>query len=290
MSSTHPSEQLHLVQDSESLPQSATQKTYVKKLRTDIERTKRFVEQAQKAILQFREEETKLESAQKKTNPGSVFSSEDSKKAHLLALHEVYKQLPYLAIKNDLIGIATATTLTSKAVQEQARTSKALKSENESIKAEILALETVLSDYHEVDGYLKTEIKNHPSKIDIQKKIRLESKELEEKLEQKIDQIKSANASAKRQEDLLYSHVQRIVVKLHAMMDWETTSIADEETFRLNILRSATFIKKLVLTKALQTDSYVKYTSDTLEEHLAKLMLHHKILRSRNEDGNEVSL
>lgn len=290
MSSTNPIDLLHLPQNSDALPQSATQKTYVKKLRSDIERTKRFVEQAEKAILQLKEDQSKSDEAQEVSNIASKQHNIDTKKAHLLALYEVYKQLPYMASKNDLIGIATATTLTNKAVQEQARTSKAFKSENKSIEEEILVLETILFEYKEVKDHLETRIDNHPTKLANQRKAIQELKELDERLKSKIEQVNLASSSARKIEDALYGHVQRIVVKLHAMMDWENTNIADEETFRQNISRSATLIKSLVTSKASKTEPWVKVTSGTPEEHLAKLMVHHKILKLQTFDGDKVSL
>lgn len=278
---------LHPPDGPDILPQSATQKTYVKKLRSDIERTKRFVEQAEKAILQLKEEKADFDKQKEIMNEDSMRSMSSSKKAHLIALYEVYKQLPYLAIKNDLIGIATATTLTTKAVQEQARASKALKSENEAIQNEIPELESILSEYKQVNDYFQTDIDNHPTKMADQ---RSTIEKLHSALEIKIDQVTSANISAKKLEDALYSHVQRLVVKLHAMIDWESTNVADEETFRLNISRSATFIRSLVTSKVCKADTWVKVSSGTLEEHLAKLMVHHKILKLKSDDTLEVSL
>ncbi|WPK25069.1 hypothetical protein PUMCH_002370 [Australozyma saopauloensis] len=280
---------------------SQIQQTYVRKLQADLDRTKKFVDQTDEATAQLEDEEDKETRAEEKRdnateeNGQNNQSNDINRKAHLLALYEVYKQLPYLAIKNDLIGIATATKLTAEAVNEQIRTSEQFEKENAAAIEDIESLKTILSDYQKVVTLLQKRLESHPARMaELQNKI-IDLDTRKNNLSSLRAKARESSGNAKKVEDLLYVHAQRLIVKLHAMMDWENTSVADESTFRTNILRSSTFLKTLVSNLVSFESTWVSVGKGTSEEHLAKLMIQHGILQERDTqhegfEGYEVAL
>lgn len=275
------------------LNKSTVQSIYLQKLQSDLDRTRKFLQQAEQSISELKvEQEDRKE--RKQNNEANDASKEQIEtklsKIRLLALYEMYKQLPYLALKNDLIGIATAATLTAKAVNEQSRASKHLEAQNEQLLRDVQSLEGIVSDYQSVNKLLLERIQNHPQKIaDLKESIKfLES--LVRMAPTKIELSCQVNNGIKIVEDTLYAHVQRLVVKLHAMMDWETTSIADEQTFRNNIIRSSTFIKTLVVRLVESDDPLVLVVQGSPEDHLAKLLVQHDIVQVSQGQLYQVSL
>ncbi|RKP30345.1 hypothetical protein METBISCDRAFT_16424 [Metschnikowia bicuspidata] len=280
---------LESLEPSVELPQLQTQKTYLRKLESDIGRTQKFVDRAEAAVSLLQEYKDGL-SLERPDKGSSDWTEDTERKAHLLALYEVYKQLPYMAPRNDLIGIATAATLTAKAVKDQIRASDALSDENEALKDEIERLKTILVSYREVNRLILERAQEHPQRM--------------EKLHEQTEALKLQFANtqkscslavkacdeAKQLEETLLSHQRRLIVKLHAMMDWENTIVADEETFRRNISQSSAFLKELV-TRLLDTDDpWNTVEAGTPEEHLAKLMVQHGLLKTRKGDVFDVSL
>lgn len=244
------------------------------------------MEQAENAIAQLEKDE--LQRANKRVDIIS-WTEETHRKAHLLALYEVYRQLPYLSIKNDLIGIASATTLIVKAVQEHTSTTDKMKEDNGNLEKDLKLLSTLLLDYNTIGRLLETELDKKSQEV-AQQELILDSEPLEKKVSSLFNSVFQQCEAAKRAEELLYAHLQRLVVKLHAMIDWENTSVADEETFRNNIVRSTTFLKTLVTSLVSSVDLWVPVDRGTPEDRLAKLMIHHDILRLRPGRAYEVAL
>lgn len=271
------------------LSKSKTQSLYLHKLQSDLERTEQFLGQAERAILELKKEQKAAEEENESTT-WSMSDESRTRKVHLLALHEVYKQLPYLASKNDLIGIATAATITTNAVKEQSKASKCLGTQNAQELRDVESLEEILMDYQELNKILRQRIQCHPQKMAQLEESISDLGSLTRKTHTKIELSRQVNNAVKNVEDTLYSHVQRLVVKLHAMMDWESTSVADEQTFRNNIIRSSTFVKTLVERLVESDDPWVQVVEGSPEDHLAKLLVQHDIVRLAEGQKDKVSL
>lgn len=276
---------------------SQAQRTYLKKLHLDIERTTKFIHQAKQAITKLKQPVDRTKDEKDECNETTDFhqtenawSEETSRKAHLLALHEVYRQLPYVAIKDDLIGIATATIVTTKAVKEHDKTSRLLEDHNKLLKAEMALLRTVEADYKDASGCLLQRLKQQEETQSERDKHSLRVQRLITETDEKIALIRRLRENARQTEETLNIHLQRVVVKLHAMMDWENTNFADEETFNNNIIRSVSFLKALVVSQANGEDRWTMIVNGTPEDQLAKVMIQHKMLKLKSGGTYEVKL
>lgn len=262
---------------------NAAQETYVRKLRHDIERTNTFLKQAREAVQKL--EETSV--------VNELWTAETERAARILALYEAYVRLPYLTMKNDLIGIATAASLTRKAVTEQAEATKQLANENSVIDEETGQLKTILADYKAVLALLEDRIGQHPDRMaELQAKLR-DSQPLEVELAQKLASIVSATELAKKMDDRMHQHVKRVVTKLHALLDWENTSMVDESTFKKNILQSLALVNSLVaklVSSEPGAEKWVHVTPGSADEKLVQVMLRSNLIHVREHEGYEVRL
>lgn len=251
---------------------TAAQETYVKKLRGDIDRTKVFLVQAQDAITQLNDE----------LSIDTVNWDEKSRQqAHLVALYEAYKKLPYMAMKNDLIGIATAASLTKKAVAEHRQTSLELSAENKIIEKEISKQTQLLADYEEIGELLKQRILAHPERMTkLQAKLN-KSQPLEAELDRKLRSVQNATTVLKSIEERLYQHVKRVVTKLHALQDWENASVMDEQMFKTSIVLSISLIVTLVSNLLSPTEKWVLVTPGGPEEKLLLVMVRNNLVVMR---------
>lgn len=256
--------------------QTAAQETYIKRLREDVERTKTFLRQAIEANSQLEDEK-----------PDTNWSESTQQQAHLVALYEAYKKLPYMSMKNDLIAIATAASFTKKAVLEQRQASKEISDENRDMEATLVLQSQLLADYTEIDDLLKQRILAHPERM---KKLRAklrESQPLEVELDRKLESVQNATASMKAVEDRMYQHVKRVVTKLYALQDWENASVMDEQTFKTSIVLALSLIVSLVTGLLSPQEKWIMAPVGGPEEKLLLVMIRNNLVVVR---GNEVRL
>lgn len=256
---------------------TAAQETYIRRLRGDIERTKTFLRQAKEANVQLQDE----------TAANSTWDHSTCQQAHLISLYEAYKKLPYMAMKNDLIGIATAASLTKKAVHEQRQTSKQIEDDNIEIERANVQQTQLLADYKEIDELLKQRIQAHPERMDkLRAKLR-QSQPLDMELELKLESVQNATASMKAVEERMYQHVRRVVTKLYALQDWENASVMDEQTFKTSIMLALSLIVTLVTSLLSSQEKWVAVPTGGPEEKLLLVMIRNNLVVVR---GNEVRL
>lgn len=265
----------------ESTAWSLAQETYLKRLEGDIERTKKFLEQAQAA-------NTKLE--RELSNEPLDEESEDL--VNLLGLFEVYKLLPYMPMKNDLIGIATAVSLTKNAVLEQSKAISMIRDENEATKTEIQRLENILADYAEFDELLQARVQQHPARMEELEQQLHGSRSLETELEHQIEFGQKSVDQLKKVEDKMYQHVKRVVTKLHALLDWENASMMDEDMFKESLRRSIALINRMIKSLVSQGTKQTKWVQVPAgpEEKLVQVMLRNNLIHVRNGNGLEIRL
>lgn len=258
---------------------TAAQETYVKKLHGDIERTRAFLEQAKLATTKLRDE---------LAVPNPDWDPTTQQQAHIVALFESYRKLPYMAMKNDLIGIATAASLTKRAVSDQRHTSGVLAAENEVLEREMAKNAQVLADYEEIDELIKQRVQLHPERMaKIRAKLH-ESQPLEAEMDRKLQSVQNATAAYKSVEDQLYQHVKRVVTKIHAAQDWENANIMDEQTFKSSVVLSISLIVTLVSNLLLPTEKWVTFTPGGPEEKVLLVMVRNQLVVVR--DNLEVKL
>lgn len=265
----------------ESTAWSLAQETYLKRLEGDIERTKKFLEQAQAA-------NTKLE--RELSNEPLDEESEDL--VNLLGLFEVYKLLPYMPMKNDLIGIATAASLTKNAVLEQSKAISMIRDENEATKTEIQRLENILADYAEFGELLQARVQQHPARMEELEQQLHGSRSLETELEHQIEFGQKSVDQLKKVEDKMYQHVKRVVTKLHALLDWENASMMDEDMFKESLRRSIALINRMIKSLVSQGTKQTKWVQVPAgpEEKLVQVMLRNNLIHVRNGNGLEIRL
>lgn len=261
---------------------NAAQETYVKRLEGDIERTKKFLEQAKAANNKLSQEVT-----------DDNWDDETRECVELLSLLEVHKLLPYMPMKNDLIGIATAASLTKTAVMEQSQASDLMENEISIIQNETQDIERILEDYKEFDRLLQEKIRRHPAQMESLEMQLHQSRSLEEELEHRLAEGQTAVAKVKKVEERLYQHVKRVVAKLHALLDWENASMMDEDMFKESIKRSLTLINqmvKLLVTHGPSLDKWIKVTAGAPEEKIVQMMMRNNLIYARERNGMEVRL
>lgn len=275
-----------LLGNSHSAPEyptwNAAQETYLKRLEGDIERTKKFLEQAKTANNKLSQEVS-----------DENWDTESLEYVELLSLLEVHQLLPYMPMKNDLIGIATAASLTKRAVLEQTQASDLIEAETRAAQSDIQDLERILQDYTEFDKLLEEKIRQHPAQMESLERQLHQSRNLEEELEHKLEQGKIAVEKVKKVEERLYQHVKRVVTKLHALLDWENASMMDEDMFKESIRRSLSLINqmvKLLVANGPGLDKWIKVTTGAPEEKLVQVMLRNNLIYVRERGGMEVRL
>lgn len=267
---------------SESPTWNVAQETYLKRLEGDIDRTNKFLERAKAANNKLAREVSEDKG-----------DEESREYLELQGLLEVHKVLPYMPMKNDLIGIATAASLTKRAVIEQSQASDLIEKETMILKGENQDLQRILEDYTEFGDLLQENIQRHPAQMEALKKQLHESRSLEEELEYRLQQGKIAGEKLKRIEDKLYQHVKRVVTKLHALLDWENASMMDELMFRESIKRSLSLVNQMVkvlVANGPSGDKWIKITAGAPEEQLVQVMLRNNLIYIRQRDGLEVRL
>ncbi|KAM9900205.1 hypothetical protein OXX79_005274 [Metschnikowia pulcherrima] len=280
-------------------PRSASQEVYRRKLAADIARTKKFIEQANNAIEQLQEKHGSCPDSYSETT-GSVAGEpeasgenrglETSKMAHLLAHYEVYKQMPYQPMKNDSIGIATALTLNSDAVSQQASASDYLQHQNEQKTEELAELKAILADYTLANVLIKERVAKHPLRMaEMQEKLD-GCTSYEAEIDVKLSQVQTLSEMAKSREEKMHQNLQRVILKMHAMMDWGNAHLMDEATFKKSISSSVTFLKTLIANISDGKEEWISVLPGSVEERLAEIMVRHDVLLLRNNGVPEVKL
>lgn len=261
---------------------NAAQETYLKRLEGDLERTKKFLEQAKAANNKLAQEVSE-----------DHWDEDTRKDVELLSLLEVHQLLPYMPMKNDLIGIATAASLTKRAVIEQTQASDLIENEVKRVQTETKDLERILADYKEFDKLLQEKIRSHPAQMESLEMQLHQSRSLEEELEHELRQGQIAVEKIKKVEERLYQHVRRVVTKLHAFLDWENASMMDEAMFKESIRRSLSLITqmvKLLVANGPTLDKWVKITAGAPEEKIVQVMMRNNLIYVRQREGMEVRL
>lgn len=281
-------------------PRNVSQEVYRRKLAADIARTKTYIQQAKTGIesleLQYGPcpevyNETQFDNLSGGEKMGQNWMPETCRQAHLLAHYEVYKQMPYQPMKTDLIGIATALTLTLEAVIQQNDASNKIQHANNRRNDEIAELNTILADYKLAHSLIKDRIKKHPQRMaEMQQKID-KCTTYEAEVESKLARVQEISDRAKSKEEKLHLHLQRVILKVYAMMDWGNANFMDEDTFKKSIAGSVSLIKSLVskLAENLQ-EKWVPVAAGTAEERLVEVMARNDLLLLRENNGLEVQL
>lgn len=271
-------------------PLTSVQEVYERRLSSDMERTGRFLEQAKTAIAKLEQE---LAASDLDSSNSSGWDPETREKARLLALHEVYRQLPYLAMKNDLIGIATALTLTQTAVSEQRKASDELSKRNLEDVGELQHLKAIRDQYKQIEQGLAERIAKHPQRM-AEMQSQLDGfTNFGDRVEEQLKKLRVAAQAASAVEDRFYEHTQLVLLKLYALIDWENASMMDEKTFLASLAQLTSFIETLVRKLRLgraSGDYWHTVARGTPEERLSELMVRGGLLLVRDGEPLQVKL
>lgn len=248
------------------------QEAYEKRLTKDIERTLRFLHQAEQA----------LEKLDEPSSVHELWTDETRQKAHVLALYEKYQKLPYSVMKNDLLGTATAAHLTGEAVVQQAAATEELQKGNRELQEELDMLQVTLADYKTMLALLEKRIAGHPSRVKAMEQKLHNAQHVDNELTEKTEQVRLAIARVKKVEEKLQQHMARVVTKLHAMLDWENTGMVDEDTFKTRIKQSMQLLQQLVLRLVQDPERWVPVSAGSPEEQLVQLMHRNSLLEIDN--------
>lgn len=281
-------------------PRNVSQEVYRRKLAADIARTKTYIQQAKTGIESLELQhgpfpevynETQFDNLSGGEKMGQDWTPETWRQAHLLAHYEVYKQMPYQPMKTDLIGIATALTLTLEAVIQQNDASNKIQHANNRRNDEIAELNSILADYKLAHSLIKDRIKKHPQRMaEMQQKID-KCTTYEAEVESKLARVQEISDRAKSKEEKLHLHLQRVILKVYAMMDWGNANFMDEDTFKKSIAGSVSLIKSLVSKLAENLpEKWVPVAAGTAEERLVEVMARNDLLLVRENNGLEVQL
>ncbi|GEQ69257.1 hypothetical protein JCM33374_g2928 [Metschnikowia sp. JCM 33374] len=281
-------------------PRNVSQEVYRGKLAADIARTKQFLQQAKAAIQTLQDKhgpcpevrsDPLVYKAGVSGKPDENTGSEHDRKLHLVALYEAYKQMPYQAMKNDSIGIATALTLTSEAVDQQTMASEQLSRVNTRKTEEIAKLHGILSDYQLANALIKQRAQQYPQKMAAMQRKIDNCTTYDAELDTKLVQMHQLSDSAKSHEERLHQHLQRVMMKVYATMDWESAHLMDEQTFRKSLSSSVSFLKNLVLRLGdASKEKWVPVIPGTAEHRLVEVMIRNDVLIVRENNGMEVRL
>lgn len=248
------------------------QEAYEKKLNRDIDRTQKFLRQAEQA----------LEKLDEPANEHELWTEETRQKAHTLALYEVYQKLPYTVMKNDLLGTATAAHLTGEAVVQQTAATEEFGDINSELQQELEGLRATLADYKSMLALLEKRIAGHPSRVKAMEQKLHNAQHVDDELSEKTELVREAMARIKKVEDKLQQHMARVVTKLHAMLDWENTGMVDEDTFKRRIKQSMQLLQQLVLRLVQDSEKWVPITAGSPEEQLVQLMHRNNLIEIDN--------
>lgn len=182
---------------------SSSSSAYKQRLAKDISRTEEFLRQADAAILKLE----KAEDFQK--NENDILNT----KKRVIAQYEAFSRLAYFPDKNDVIGTATAYSVTQSLVREQKEILSSWRSETRANKVESGNLQMLLDEYKQLSGLMDSEIERKQerlealdSKIGKLEKLRSSLSEdsdtlersIAEKRSQSVDKLKLEARSADR--------------------------------------------------------------------------------------------
>ncbi|CAH2354262.1 hypothetical protein CLIB1423_15S02212 [[Candida] railenensis] len=134
-----------------------TSSAYKQRLSKDISRTEEFIRQADAAILKLE----KGEDLQQQKESDIL-----NTKKRVIAQYEAFSRLAYFPDKNDVIGTATAYSVTQSLVREQKEILSSWRSETRANKVESGYLQMILDDYQQLSGLIDSEIERKQERLE----------------------------------------------------------------------------------------------------------------------------
>ena len=177
----------------------AAQSPYQQRLEKDIARTEHYIRQADAAIAKL---EAKLQIGDA-TAPAADAGSQLQLKRDTIAKFEAYRRRAYSVDGNDVIGVATACSVTDRLVQEQLRNLEQLTRAQLNQKLEFNTLMLNLADYGQISTMIDEQIELKQA--------------LTEELQRRIDQIRS---HARDDDDVLTTKLSRLDDRLREAEGW----------------------------------------------------------------------
>lgn len=191
-----------------------------------MERTRKFLRRAKMACAQIEAE----------------LPAEKSKRAHIVALYTAYTQLPYQADKNDLIGIASAATLTSGAIEENEAAAAFFSNLAEEYEQDTREIELAQSEYAVARECIRQRIQEHPARV---RKLQELLRDDVANVSGKVRLAAAASRAAKVLVQILQNHVARIVEVVLAQGDAENAQVADPTLFHAGVESAVQLLRAL---------------------------------------------
>lgn len=254
----------------------ATQSPYLQRLQKDIARTQHYIHQADAAIAKL---EAKLQIGEA-TAPAADAESHLQLKKDTIAKFEAYRRLAYTVDGNDVIGVATACSVTDRLVQEQQRSLEQLTRAQQNQKLELNTLRLNLADYRQISTMIDEQIEL--------------KRALTEELERKIDHIRSHA----RDDGVLTTKLSKLDDRLSEAEAWATR-------FRLHLQYilndhgplAVSTVRQLVAARlhagaedgaSIIQDDGGWCAFDGGADGIVNVLLMHNLIETRDDDGGPV--
>lgn len=206
------------------------QGTHIKRLNLDLERAKKYLEQAKSATAALKS--SLGYSDETKTTFNSRWNLRTHQMARNLAHHAVSSTVAYCPEKNDLIGIAAAAVISHQAVSEHAQATDFFQSENSRLEDTLRQQQLYTTDLRQANALLGARLAEQPQKL-----AELREKGEKSLITEKIPPLENACLLASSLENELWTYVERVVASVQALMDWqdyhETDVAASEERIEI---------------------------------------------------------
>lgn len=240
---------------------------YLEKLTHEIETTKAYIKQADKAIASLRTKES-----------GDL---ELDRKKRIIAHYEAYTKLPFVSDKDEVIDVATASHLVQQRVDGHQQLIDHLQQTSiiplvERTEKDTSIFESILKDI--IDSTTDTEAKLQS----VENKVNEVTSQDYNILEKSSQIVNEKRSEMEDMESLLLSHLKRTITKFFALQDWEGGAVLDPSTLRHALKQT---LKTIIQLLTAPKNQWVRIVPNQYSEQLLReLILNDLLLR---DDQNQ---
>lgn len=267
------------------------QQLFDDRVHRDLLRTKEFLRQSRAAIDRLEKDPRDPRDPRDPENPREPSelpeqppNPEKERKARAVALYETGRTLAFVPKKNDLIGPATAVHVTLAMARQQRLAVAEMQKENLQMEASVDELRRSLADYRAVLALLDGRIERHPGQME---QLREKMAAAEQPETDLAGGVAKAADTARKLEDHVNHHVSRVVTKIHAMMDWESSQLQDEASFHRSISMSLELLAVLVSNLVAGNGLWTRISQ---ESTLVQVMHRSNLIRVKDDNGIWIQL
>ncbi|EAZ63226.2 hypothetical protein PICST_37943 [Scheffersomyces stipitis CBS 6054] len=249
---------------------STREAVYENRLKKDIERTKEYIKQANRAIVSFRDVE--------------VSASQDHRR-RIIALYEAYKKIPYNSSKDESIGLATASQSIERLVQQHAQATDDLNSSNR--QSEIEKIKMAMSDYRRLSEIIDDVVEEKMKRLQViearieEMNVDIESENGISKFNQKSKgTLTTIQSDIQATERLLALHLKRIITKFLAVQDSEFSNLSDATIVKTTVQQCQNMLIRLLKS---DSSTWVQVHPNNFTSGLIKTLVMNDIILIRDD-------